>query len=115
LDVVLDPENTVEPDLVYIATANLGSIQRRAIFGVPDLLVEIVSPSSVQRDRYDKKELYARFGVREYWVADPANHALEVLTLNAGRYELHCLVEQQGNVNSLVLPGVEFDLKYAGA
>jgi Uma2 family endonuclease len=115
LDVVLDPENTVEPDLVYIATANLGSIQRRAIFGVPDLLVEIVSPSSVQRDRYDKKELYARFGVREYWVADPANHALEVLTLKAGRYELHCLVEQQGNVNSLVLPGVEFDLKYAGA
>ncbi|MBI4328052.1 MAG: Uma2 family endonuclease, partial [Chloroflexi bacterium] len=51
LDVVLDSENTVQPDLVFIAAANAGIIQRRAIFGVPDLLVEIVSPSSVRRDR----------------------------------------------------------------
>src|SRR6266699_890197 len=63
VDVVLDVENTVQPDIVFIASANLQIIQRRAIFGVPDLLVELVSPSSVRRDRYDKKTLYARFGV----------------------------------------------------
>ena len=55
IDVVLDAENTVQPDLVFISSANLGILQQRAIFGTPDLLVELVSPSSVRRDRYDKK------------------------------------------------------------
>ena len=64
VDVVLDQENTVQPDLVFVSAANAGIIQRRAIFGVPDLLVEIVSPSSVRRDRYEKRELYSRFGVK---------------------------------------------------
>jgi Uma2 family endonuclease len=110
LDVVLDAENTVQPDLVFVAAANAGIIQRRAIFGTPDLLVEIVSPSSVRRDRYDKKELYARFAVKEYWLGDPANQTLEILTLKDGRYELLCDAAQKGRLHSLVLPGLEFDL-----
>ena len=110
VDVVLDAENTVQPDLVFVSSANLGIIQQRAIFGTPDLLVELVSPSSVRRDRYDKKELYTRFGVREYWIGDPANKALEVLTLIEGRYELHCCAEGNGKLTSLVLAGLEFDL-----
>ena len=110
VDVVLDPENIVQPDLVFIATANLSIIQRQAIFGVPDLLIELVSPSSVRRDRYDKKALYARFGVKEYWIGDPANKALEILILKNGSYELHCCAEQNGKLNSFVLPGLEFDL-----
>ncbi|MEO8427271.1 MAG: Uma2 family endonuclease [Verrucomicrobiota bacterium] len=110
VDVVLDAENTVQPDIVFIPTAQAGSIQRRAIFGTPDLLVELVSPSSVRRDRYDKKELYARFGVKEYWIGDPANKALEVLTLKEGRYELRCCAEEKGKLASLVLAGLEFDL-----
>ena len=110
IDIVLDEENTVQPDIVFIATPNLQIIQRRAIFGVPELLVELVSPSSVRRDRYDKKALYARFGVKEYWIGDPANKALEILTLKEGRYELHCCAEEKGKLTSLVLPGLEFDL-----
>src|SRR5687767_12285878 len=89
-DVVLDSENTVQPDLMFVATANLGIIQPRAIFGAPDLLIELISPTSVRRDRYDKKDLYARFSVKEYWIGDPANKSLEILTLKAGHYELHC-------------------------
>jgi Uma2 family endonuclease len=110
VDVVLNPENTVQPDLVFISTPNLGIIQQRAIFGTPDLLVEIVSPSSVRRDRYDKKALYARFGVKEYWIGDPANRSLEILTLKPGGYELHCSAEERGKVASLVLTALEFDL-----
>ena len=109
-DVVLDPENTVQPDLIFISSANLGIIQHRAIFGTPDLLVELISPSSVRRDRYDKKELYAHFGVKEYWIGDPANKALEILTLKNGRYELHGCAEVKGQLTSLVLSGLEFDL-----
>lgn len=105
VDVVLDPENTVQPDIVFIATANAGIIQRRAIFGTPKLL-----PSTVRRDRYVKRELYARFGVKEYWIGDPANKCLEILTLKEGRYELHSGAEQNGKLRSLVLPELEFDL-----
>src|SRR5262249_27114250 len=89
VDVVLNEENTVQPDLVFIARAHASMIQRRAIFGVPDLLIELVSRSSLRRDRYDKKALYARFGVKEYWIGDPANKSLEILTLRNDRYELH--------------------------
>jgi Uma2 family endonuclease len=110
VDVVLDAENTVQPDLVFVSSANLGIIQHRAIFGTPDLVVELVAPSSVRRDRYEKKELYARFGVKEYWIGDPANKTLEVLTLKEGRYQLHCCVEEKGKLTSLVLAGLEFDL-----
>src|SRR6266545_1912552 len=110
IDVVLDSENTVEPDLIFVSTANAGIIQRRAIFGTPDLLVELISPSSVRRDRYDKKDLYARFGVKEYWIGDPANKSLEILTLKEGRYELRCCAEEKGKLVSLVLAGLEFDL-----
>jgi Uma2 family endonuclease len=108
--VVLDPANVVQPDLIFVAAANLGILQRRGIFGVPDLLIELVSPSSVRRDRYDKRELYARFGVKEYWIGDPANRSLEILTLKDGRYELHCAAEEKGRLTSLVLTGLEFDL-----
>jgi Uma2 family endonuclease len=110
VDVVLDSHNTVQPDLVVILSANLGIIQHRAIFGTPDLLVELVSPSSVRRDRYDKRDLYARFGVKEYWIGDLANKTMEILTLKAGQYELHCSAQEKGKLTSLVLPGLEFDL-----
>jgi len=110
VDVVFDAENTVQPDIVFIATANAGIIQRRAVFGTPDLLVELVSPASVRRDRYDKRELYARFGVKEYWIGDPANRALEILTLKQGSYVLHCCAEERGKLVSPILTGLEFDL-----
>jgi Uma2 family endonuclease len=110
VDVVLDGANTVQPDLIFVSSANKGIIQQRAIFGVPDLLVELISPSSVRRDRYDKKELYARFGVKEYWIGDPANKTLEVLALKENHYDLHCCAEENGKLTSLVLSGLEFDL-----
>src|SRR5437660_11793559 len=107
-DVVLDTENTVQPDLVFVSSSNLNIIQRRAIFGSPDLIIEIISPSSVRRDRYDRKQLFARFGVKEYWIGDPANLALEILVLRAGRFEMHSSAEQRGKLQSMVLHGLEF-------
>ncbi|HAV62152.1 MAG TPA: Uma2 family endonuclease [Verrucomicrobiales bacterium] len=109
-DVILDSANVVQPDLIFVSAANLGILERRGIFGVPNLLIELISPSSVRRDRYEKRELYARFGVKEYWIGDPANRSLEVLTLKEGRYELHGAAEEKGRLTSPVLTGLEFDL-----
>lgn len=114
-DVVLDPENTVEPDLIFVSDGNIGIIQPRAIFGAPDLLIEIILPSSVRRDRYDKKEIYARFGVKEYWIGDPANKSLEILTLKDGQFSLHSSAEEKGPLTSLLLTGLQFDLSEISA
>ena len=110
LDVVLNAENVVQPDLIYVAAANAGIIQFRGIFGAPDLLVEIVSPANIRRDRNEKRALYARFGVKEYWIGDPANRTLEILALQEGRYEQHAFAAEKGELTSLVLKGLEFDL-----
>jgi Uma2 family endonuclease len=114
LDVVLNEENVVQPDLVFVSSSNSGIIEKRGVFGTPDLLVEMISPSSVRRDRYQKKELYARFGVKEYWIGDPANKSMEVLTLKGNAFELHCSAEEKGKVTSLVLAGFQFDIAELG-
>jgi Uma2 family endonuclease len=72
--------------------------------------VEFISPSTVRRDRYEKMNLYARFGVKEYWIGDAANKSLEILKLVGDRYQLHCSAEEKGRLNSLVLTGLKFDL-----
>jgi len=110
VDVVLDSENVVQPDLLFMAKANLSILQTRGVFDAPDLLIELISPSSVRRDRYVKKELYARFGVKEYWIVDTSNKALEIWKLQNRLYELHCMIEEKGKVTSAVLTDFEFDL-----
>lgn len=110
VDVVLDEKNVVQPDLVFVSTVNAGLLERRGIMGAPDLVVEIISPTSLRRDRYDKRELYARFGVREFWLADVANRSIEILTLKPGGFQLLSCAATEGKIRSEVLPGFELDL-----
>jgi Uma2 family endonuclease len=88
VDVVFDDLNVVQPDLVVVASARSAIITARAVEGPPDVLVEILSPSSVDRDRHLKRALYAHFGVREYWIVDPARGFLEAYRLAEGGYQL---------------------------
>src|ERR1700744_1622027 len=87
-DVVMAEDNTAQPDLLFIAKENAGIVQNW-VFGAPDLVVEILSPSSIRRDRYEKQEQYARFGVKEYWIVDPANRSLEILTNQNEHFVVH--------------------------
>lgn len=106
-DVILDQANTVQPDLCFISTQNLSNLTIRGFEGVPDLLVEIISPSSHYRDTVEKKADYERFGVLEYWLIDPANRVIEVFALREGRYQLHSFVAENGTATSALLPGFE--------
>ena len=110
IDVILDQENVVQPDIVLVCESNKGIIQERGLFGAPDLVVEIVSPSSVHYDYLVKKELYERFGVPEYWIVDPASHTVEVLGLEEGRYGSVCFASGSGSVTSSVLKALEVDV-----
>ncbi|MEK7475217.1 MAG: Uma2 family endonuclease [Candidatus Coatesbacteria bacterium] len=106
MDVHLPSGDIVQPDVLFVATANAG-IMQDWIRGAPDLLVEILSPEGVERDRMVKRDLYARNGVKEYWLVDPEARSVEVLGLNAsGRYEPSGYFEERDTVVSPLLAGL---------
>ena len=78
LDVVFGPMTMVEPDLLFVHRDRAHIVTERELTGPPDLVVEVVSPSSAQTDRGRKRALYQNEGVTEYWVVDPANGQVEV-------------------------------------
>ena len=87
VDVQLTDHDIVQPDLVVVLTSRMQMITPTKIKGVPDLIVEILSPSTASNDATLKKQLYERVGVAEYWIVDPDNHTVEQLVLVDGRYE----------------------------
>lgn len=111
LDVVLRadaPAIVVQPDLVFVAAANLG-IVGKVVVGAPDLVVEVVSPGSERTDAVRKRELYGRFGVREYWLVWPGEERIDVFTLSADghSYGDPRTVSSGDVLTSAVLPGFE--------
>jgi len=86
IDVILDKHTIVVPDIVYVSAARAHLVQKHGIVGAPDLLVEILSPSTKHRDRGVKAKLYARFGVDEYWIVDPDERVLTRFSLREDRY-----------------------------
>ena len=108
-DVILSETVVVQPDIVFISKDNLRNIKRGRLFGSPDLVVEIVSPTSYVRDRYEKFALYEKHGVKEYWIVLPGEKVIEVWCLKKGKYVLHSVAAEKGEVESCVLKG--FKLK----
>jgi Uma2 family endonuclease len=84
-DVVFDEQNIVQPDLLVVCGKN--KITEKNIQGAPDLVVEIISPSTGLKDKREKKALYERFGVREYLIVYPAEEFAERFVLGDGRYD----------------------------
>jgi len=83
-DVVLNEENVVQPDILVVCDRS--KLTDSCIKGAPELVVEILSPSTGLKDRREKRALYERFGVLEYILVDPANEIVERFTLTDGRY-----------------------------
>ena len=85
-DVVLSDTNVVQPDLLFVSKEQAYIVTEDNIRGAPDLVVEIISPSTIERDRSLKRALYARYGVREYWLVDPDTRTVTVLLLDEGAF-----------------------------
>lgn len=86
-DVYLDEErNAVQPDLIVVLKEN-ESIIKGHIHGVPDMLVEILSPGNTKHDTVRKKALYERFGVKEYWIIDPESKTATGFSLIDNQYQ----------------------------
>ena len=106
-DVVFDEENALVPDLIFISNGRQDIIDPDGpVYGAPDLIIEIISPGTARYDRRDKKDIYERFQVKEYWIADPKNASIEVYNLVEGRYKLVSYAASEGAIESQVLPGL---------
>lgn len=105
MDVHLPSGDIVEPDVFFVATENLPIIQDW-VRGVPDLVIEVLSQHGVARDRFVKRDLYARNGVREYWIADPATRSIEVFALRSRQYEPAGYFQEGAVLTSTVLSGL---------
>lgn len=79
-----DTDEGVQPDLLFVTTARLKIVREDAIHGAPDLVIEILSPRTAQRDRTVKLQLYRREGVAEYWIVDMDAKQIEVWRLADG-------------------------------
>lgn len=82
----LTEKDAFVPDVMVVC--DRGKIRRNGVYGAPDLVAEVLSPSTAKRDRGYKKSVYERCGVAEYWIVDPSGKSIEVYLLRDGRYEL---------------------------
>ena len=87
LDVYLDDENVVQPDVMWIAPDSRCVVGETYVEGAPDLVVEILSPSTARHDRVTKFRLYEKYGVREYWIIDPVQRLIEVWILRGEAFQ----------------------------
>lgn len=87
IDLYLDEySNVVQPDLLFISKNNSLVIDKRGLRGVPDLIIEILSPGNKNYDSLKKKNLYEKFGVKEYWMVDPETKLATGFLLEGNRY-----------------------------
>ena len=104
-DVVLSDTDTVRPDLIFIAKDRLHIVTEDNVQGAPDLVVEIRSPSTARYDWTTKRELYARHGVKEYWLVDPEAATVAVLLLDGGELKVAGVYGEKDTLASAVISG----------
>lgn len=109
IDVKLSDADVFQRDIVFISHER-ASIIRGHVDGAPDLVVEVLSPSTARNDLNPKRRMYESSGVLEYWIVDPATASIEILTNDAGQFATHDRAATSGLVHSKVLRGFTIDV-----
>jgi len=109
-DVVLNNENVVQPDILFISNERLDIIGDKNIQGAPDIVIEIVSEHSAYRDLIQKKRLYAASGVKEFWLVIPKETMVEIYALRESDFDLFKKYKGNDKIESSVLRGLKIDL-----
>jgi len=86
VDVFLGNKNAVQPDIFYISNENAGIIKESGVFGAPDLIVEVLSRKNKNADLVKKKSVYEEFGVKEYFIVNPADKRVITYYLESNKY-----------------------------
>jgi Uma2 family endonuclease len=102
--------NVVQPDICVIC--DLSKIDDRGCIGAPDLIVEVLSPSTSKKDHNEKFNLYEESGVREYWIVHPKEQAVNIFLLQPdGKYDSGTIYEESQKAPVHIFDGLEIDLK----
>ena len=110
-DVVLSDTNVVQPDILFISNERADIVTPDNVQGAPDLVVEILSPATAERDRTVKLDLYALHGVKEYWIVDPDARTITVLLRGEGSFEVGGIYGEGQTLRSPTLAGFSFALE----
>ena len=109
-DVYLSDTDVVQPDLIFISKSRSHIRTGKNIRGAPDLVVEILSPSTSANDWGYKRDLYAKYGVKEYWLVDPYAKQVMALLLKDRSYEIVGVYREDDTLRSPTLERFELDL-----
>jgi Uma2 family endonuclease len=99
-----------QPDIIFIAKENKNVRVDKIVKGAPDLIIEILSPSTAYYDLRHKAEVYAESGVREYWVVDPMEERIDIFSNTENRFALASRVERNGEARSTIFPEFRVDV-----
>jgi len=103
-----DVDTMVEPDISIVCDRD--KLDKHGCKGAPDMVVEILSPSTQRHDRLVKLDLYQRAGVREYWIVNPEDQTVQVFTLSNGLLLPHEVYDRKGVAKVNVLDGCFIEL-----
>ena len=109
-DVLFTDNDVAQPDLIFVSNERSHIITEDNIQGAPDLLVDVHSPSTVNRDKDFKRDLYERHGVLEYWMVDPYQKTVTVLLLGDDKYETESVYGEGQTLASPTVAGFTLDL-----
>ncbi|MFQ6092630.1 MAG: Uma2 family endonuclease [bacterium] len=109
-DVVLSEIDIVQPDMLFVSRERLPIITEKNIQGAPDLIIEIVSPSSDYEDRVIKRKLYSKYGVKEYWLVELEKGEVEVMALRESGLEVVKTYSRGDVLESLILEELTVEL-----
>jgi len=100
-DVYLDERNAFQPDIVYVSNERAHLIKPNGLHGAPDLIIEILSPSTEKYDLGEKKDVYEKSGVTEYWIINPEDNSTTGYYLVGDEY--HEFFKGVGRIESKLL------------
>lgn len=111
IDVYLEETETYQPDIIFIARERMEIIEPARISSAPDLVVEILSPTTAYYDLRKKYKVYERCGVKEYWIVDPEEKSVQVFLLKEGKFVLDQEAAIQNTVTSRIIEGLTVSLE----
>lgn len=110
MDVYFTETDLAQPDILFISEERMHIVEDRYVRGAPDLVIEILSPSTSGLDLGAKMGLYALHGVPHYWIADPDTRTTRTLRLEAGDYAEVAIFTENDVLTSDTFPGLRIDL-----
>lgn len=111
LDVYFSDTETYQPDILILLNESFSKMKENKIEGAPDLIVEVLSPSTAYYDLKHKKSIYEKNGVKEYWIVDPIEKTVEIFESKNGKYFSLAELTKTEIAKSNLFAGMEVELE----